>query len=83
MLGHELAIAVDVHRLAPLFRQLVGELDREAVGGGERKRIVRRDGRLIGQLLEALEAAGERLFESCFLGLDLALDVSASRRSSG
>ncbi len=74
MLGHELAVAVDVHRLAPLLGQLDGEFDGKAVGRRERERVVRRDRRLIGQLLEALEAARERLLEPLFLGLDLALD---------
>ncbi len=67
-------VAVDVHRLTPLFGQLDGELDGKAVRGGERERVVRRDRRLTGQLLEALEAAGECLQEALLLGLDLALD---------
>ena len=84
MLVHELAVAVDVHRLAALFGQLDRELDGKAVRRGERERVVRRDRRLTGQLLEALEAARERLLEPLLLGLDLAArSSSASRRSSG
>ena len=43
MLAPSRAVAVDVDRLAALLRELDRELEREAVRGGERERLLARD----------------------------------------
>ena len=75
MLRHPLAVGVDIDRLAPLLGELHRELEREAVRGGERERIVARDRILPGELLEDLETALERLAEPLLLRLDDPLDL--------
>ena len=75
VLRHPRAVVVDVDRLAALLGELDRELEREAVGGGERERVLARDRVLAGELLEDLEAALERLAEALLLCLDDALDL--------
>ena len=75
VLRHPRAVAVDVDRLAPLLRELDRQLERKAVGGRERERVLARDRVLAGELLEHLETALERLAEALLLRLDDALDL--------
>ena len=69
------AVVVDVDRLAALLGELDRELEREAVGGGERERVLARDRVLAGELLEDLEPALERLAEALLLRLHDPLDL--------
>ena len=61
MLLHLVPVAVDVDCLAPLLGQLDRQLEREAVGGGERECILAADRLAAGELLEHLQAALEGL----------------------
>ena len=54
---HQLAEPVDVDRLPALLGELFGQLDREPERCGERERVVGRDRRLPGELVEDLEPA--------------------------
>jgi hypothetical protein len=76
VLLHEVAEAVHVDRLAALLRELLRQLDREAVGGREIERILRLDGLPARQLVEDLHPTRERLAELLLLGAHDALDVS-------
>ena len=83
MSAHLLAVAVDVDRLAALLRELDGELEREAVGRGERERLLARDHGAGAELLEQLEAALERLGEPLLLEPQHARDLVRLRRQLG
>ena len=84
VLGHPGAVVVDVDGLAALLGELDRELEREAVGGGERERVLARDRVLAGELVEDLEAALERLAEALLLRLDdRARSRAACSTSSG
>ena len=74
---HQLAEAVDVDGLAALLGELLRQLDREAVGGGEREGVLARDRLAAGELLELLQAALQRLAEALLLDAD---DARRSRR---
>ena len=72
---HQLAEAVDVDRLPALLGELLGQLDREAVGRDEREGLLRRDRLPAGELVELLQPARERLAEALLLEPDDALDL--------
>ena len=75
MLRHPDAVVVDVDGLAALLGELDRELEREAVGGGERERVLARDRVLAGEVVEHLQPALERLAEPLLLGLHDPLDL--------
>ena len=56
VLVHRDAVAVDVDGLASLLGELDGELEREAVRGGERERVLAGDRLLTGELVEHLQS---------------------------
>ncbi len=59
------------------------ELDREAVGRGEREGLLAGDRLAAGELVELLQAARERLAEALLLEPDDALDLGGVLASSG
>ena len=74
MLLHQLAEAVDVDGLAALLRELLRQLDREAVRRRERERILGRDRVLAGEVVEDLHPACKCLRETLLLFADDTLD---------
>src|SRR5207247_4439859 len=72
---HQLAEAIDIDRLTALFRELDGQLDREAERRGKQERVLAGDRALAGELLELLQAAGERLAEALLLEPHDVLDL--------
>src|SRR5206468_3474836 len=75
VLFHQLAEAIDIDRLTALFRELDGQLDREAERRGKHERVLAGDRALAGELLELLQAAGERLAEALLLEPHDVLDL--------
>ena len=73
---HRDLIPVDVDRLAALLGELDRELDREAIGRGQRERVLAGDGALAGEFVEELRAALERLGEALLLGAHDPLDLT-------
>ena len=73
---HRQLVAVDVDRLAALLGELDRELEREAVGRGERERVLAGDRTVACKLVEDLHAALERLGEALLLGAHDALDLA-------
>ncbi len=80
---HQLGEAVDVDGLPALLGELLGELDREAVGRREREGLLAADRRLRRQRLELLETTCERLAEALLLEGDGVLDLVGVRRELG
>ena len=76
VLLHQVVEPVQVERLAALLGELLRELDREAVRGDERERILGGDRLLAGQFLEHLHAARERLGELLLLRAHDPLDLA-------
>ena len=72
---HLRPVAVHVHRLTPLLRELDGELEGEPVRRGQRERLLTRDRLVAGEPLEELEASLERLSEALLLRPDDGLDL--------
>ena len=77
------SVAVDVDRLTALLRQLDRQLDREAVGRGERERLLAGDRGIRPELLEQLEPALERLEEPLLLEPQHTRDLVGVRRQLG